>query len=333
MQQNYRVLRGQNVYLRVPKTHELEYAHWLRSEEGTMSHHSLSTHLSDDTGHLTKVAPGWESEYYGSVFDRDDVPVGEVSLRWRLPKAKTGEFHVKIARVHQDKGYEKEALRLLLSYFYFEMGGEVMEGWVPSGHEVEHQTLLTFGFEVNRSANDGIGVRMTKDKFRELYDEDEYFMRVAIELAFQSRQLGEDPFGAVLAYNGILMHQSGDKTIQLCDPTAHAEVSLIREYCQRNNTIYLEGYTLYTSTEPCVMCSGAIHWAKIAKVVFSVSQEMLGRASGGRTKPTCSDILNMGHKKVEVVGPFLPDEGLKVYDGYQFVSKGERLALARKGMA
>lgn len=67
-----------------------------------------------------------------------------------------------------------------------------------------------------------------------------------------------------------------------------------------------------------------IHWARISKVVFSVSQEMLWRLSGGRSKPKCNEILNMGRKKVEVVGPFLPDEGLAVFDGYEFVPKAER---------
>ena len=149
-------------------------------------------------------------------------------------------------------------------------------------------------------------------------------MRLSIDLAYQSRQIGEDPFGAVLVYNGTLMHQSKDRSIRLSDPTAHAEVSVIREYCQLNKEFSLEGFTLYSSTEPCVMCSGAIHWASISKVVFSVSQEMLWQFSGGGSKPKCNDIVNMGRRKVDVVGPFLPAEGLAVHEGYDFVPKVER---------
>ncbi|MBU3130161.1 deaminase [Clostridium tagluense] len=48
-----------------------------------------------------------------------------------------------------------------------------------------------------------------------------------------------------------------------CDPTSHAELSLISEYCRLSNNFSLEGYTLYTSTEPCVMCAGAIKWEDI----------------------------------------------------------------------
>lgn len=72
------------------------------------------------------------------------------------------------------------------------------------------------------------------------------------------------------------------------------------------------------------MCSGAIHWARISKVVFSVSQEMLWQFSGGCSKPKCNNILNMRRRNVEVVGPFLPDEGLAVYKGYKFVPKVKR---------
>lgn len=140
---------------------------------------------------------------------------------------------------------------------------------------------MKFGFDHDPLVTDVFLVRITKEKFRELYNEDEYFMRLAIDMAYQSRQTGEDPFGEVLVYNGTLMHQSKDRSIGLSDPTAHAEVSVIREYCQLNKKFSLEGFTLYSSTEPCVMCSGAVNWARISKVIFSVSQEMLWQFSGG----------------------------------------------------
>ena len=81
----------------------------------------------------------------------------------------------------------------------------------------------------------------------------------------------------------------------------------------------LDGYTLYTSTEPCVMCAGAIHWARISRVVFSVSQAMLQAITGGLPKPTAASLINSGRQRAEVVGPLLPDEGLRVFDGSVFV--------------
>ena len=69
------------------------------------------------------------------------------------------------------------------------------------------------------------------------------------------------------------------------------------------------------------MCAGAIHWARISRVVFSVSQAMLQRISGGRLKPPAEPIINCGHGKAEVVGPLLPEEGLAVFEGYAFAPK------------
>ena len=72
------------------------------------------------------------------------------------------------------------------------------------------------------------------------------------------------------------------------------------------------------------MCAGAIHWARIARVVYSVSQAMLQGESGGRPKPACEPIVNMGNSRAEVIGPLLPDEGLAVFQGYTWPPKVER---------
>ena len=158
---------------------------------------------------------------------------------------------------------------------------------------------------------------------------DETFLRMAISLARQARDSGADPFGAVLVRDGVVVHQGQDLSLERSDPTAHAELSAISEFCRRENVISLEGYTLYSSTEPCPMCSGAIHWARISRVVFSVPQARLQQLSGGRTKPACDSIVNMGRRRVDVVGPLLLDEGLAVFEGYRFISKAERLASMR----
>jgi tRNA(Arg) A34 adenosine deaminase TadA len=72
------------------------------------------------------------------------------------------------------------------------------------------------------------------------------------------------------------------------------------------------------------MCAGAIHWARISRVVYSVSQAMLQHLSGGRPKPSARSLLDLGSRGVEVVGPLLPQEGLAVFEGYAFVPKIER---------
>lgn len=150
---------------------------------------------------------------------------------------------------------------------------------------------------------------------------DERFLRQAIALAHQARQQNADPFGAVLVVDGAVVHEAFNRSIELSDPTHHAELAVISEYCRAQRRFSLEGYSLYASTEPCAMCAGAIHWARISRLVFSVSQAMLQRLSGGRPKSGCAGIVNSGHRQVEIVGALLPEEGLGVFAGYSFVPK------------
>jgi len=150
---------------------------------------------------------------------------------------------------------------------------------------------------------------------------DEHFLRLAIKLASEARTLGADPFGAVLVREGVVLSQARDRSVEVSDPTYHAELAAISAYCRERQIFSLEGCTLYCSAEPCPMCAGAIHWARITRVVYSVSQAMLQGESGGRPKPACEPIVNMGNACAEVLGPLLPDEGLAVFKDYAWTPK------------
>ncbi len=154
--------------------------------------------------------------------------------------------------------------------------------------------------------------------------QDEYFLRLAIALARQAREQGADPFGAVLVRDGVILHQTMDRSVAASDPTFHAELSIISEYCRAQQIFSLAGTSLYASTEPCPMCAGAIHWARISRLVYSISQAALQTRSGGRPKLACTEILHP--PQIEIVGPLLPDEGLAVFDGYAFTPKIARHA-------
>jgi tRNA(adenine34) deaminase len=154
---------------------------------------------------------------------------------------------------------------------------------------------------------------------------DEDFLRHAIDLAKTARQGAEYPFGAILVVNQQLVHQATDHCMSYADPTAHAELLAISEYCRKQRIFDLDGYTLYSCVEPCVMCSGAIKWARISRVVFSVSQVMLQQMNGGRPKPSCADMVNTGARPITVDGPLLADEGLAVFAGFDFKPKRELL--------
>jgi tRNA(Arg) A34 adenosine deaminase TadA len=145
-------------------------------------------------------------------------------------------------------------------------------------------------------------------------------LRKAISLAQSARKQGQEPFGAVLAKDGKIMAEGINEVYALSDPTAHAENLLIRTFCQKQKTMNLKGYTLYCSAEPCFMCIGAIYWAKISKVIYSISQDHLHQISGGSEKPDTRMWIK-SNSGIEVIGPELVEEGRSVFNGFQFKKK------------
>lgn len=165
----------------------------------------------------------------------------------------------------------------------------------------------------------------SQDNFNDVNKIIEKYMRIAFDEAKIAKEKGENPFGAVLLdpeYN--FCHKAHTRSLELADPTAHAEVLVIREYCKKIKKVYLKDYILICSTEPCIMCSGAIKWAKIEQIYYSVPQKELNKISGGKQKPSCEELINSGFSQKRIVGNILLVEGLKVYDNFQFIPQDER---------
>ena len=98
--------------------------------------------------------------------------------------------------------------------------------------------------------------------------DDERFMQMAIDLSVENVANGGGPFGAVIVRDGQVLATGVNRVTANNDPTAHAEVSAIREACAAAGDFKLEGATIYTSCEPCPMCLSAIYWAGIKKIFF-----------------------------------------------------------------
>lgn len=96
----------------------------------------------------------------------------------------------------------------------------------------------------------------------------EQLMREAIRLSIDNVKNGGGPFGAVVAKDGEIVATGVNRVTANHDPTAHAEVSAIREACSKLNTFNLKGCEIYTSCEPCPMCLGAIYWAHLDKMYY-----------------------------------------------------------------
>jgi len=98
--------------------------------------------------------------------------------------------------------------------------------------------------------------------------DDLYFMQLALAEAQTSAEAGEVPIGAILVCEGKVIARSGNRTIRDNDPTAHAEVVVIREASRVLGNYRLAGTTLYVTLEPCAMCAGAIIQGRISRLVY-----------------------------------------------------------------
>ncbi len=100
------------------------------------------------------------------------------------------------------------------------------------------------------------------------------FMQAAIDLALEGMRAGKGgPFGAVVVKDGKIIGRGSNSVLATNDPTAHAEVTAIRDACKNLGTFQLDGCELYTSCEPCPMCLGAIYWARPMKVYYACTRQ------------------------------------------------------------
>ncbi len=102
---------------------------------------------------------------------------------------------------------------------------------------------------------------------------DRQFMRMAIELSIENVANGGGPFGAVIVRDGEVIATGTNRVTAKNDPTAHAEVTAIREACAKEQNFKLEGCTCYTSCEPCPMCLSALYWAGVSRIVYGNTKE------------------------------------------------------------
>lgn len=97
----------------------------------------------------------------------------------------------------------------------------------------------------------------------------ESYMRRAIELARQGMNQGAGgPFGAVVVKDGNIVGEGWNRVVGTNDPTAHGEVTAIRDACAKLETFSLEGCEIHTTGQPCPMCLGAIQWARIGRIYY-----------------------------------------------------------------
>ncbi|HEY6945511.1 MAG TPA: tRNA adenosine(34) deaminase TadA [Candidatus Acidoferrum sp.] len=143
-------------------------------------------------------------------------------------------------------------------------------------------------------------------------DSDTAFMLDALQEARSAASAEEVPIGAVLVQNGKIIARSGNRTIRDCDPTAHAEIIVLREAARILGNYRLAGTTLYVTVEPCSMCAGAMIQARVPRLVYGANDP-----KGGAVR-TCFQMLSdprLNHQ-VEVTSGVLAGECAAVVQSF-----------------
>ena len=113
---------------------------------------------------------------------------------------------------------------------------------------------------------------------------DQHYMLQALDLAKLAAQADEVPVGAIVVKDGVIIGRGSNAPISSHDPTAHAEITAMRDAAKHLKNYRLVGCTLYVTLEPCAMCSGAIQHARIARLVFGANDPKTG---------ACGSVVNL----------------------------------------
>ena len=152
-----------------------------------------------------------------------------------------------------------------------------------------------------------------------MFEQDEFWMRKAIESAVAAGNLNEVPIGACLIdEQGELLATAGNRTITTSDPTAHAEILVLREAAALIGNYRLTETVLYTTIEPCTMCAGALVNARIKRLVFGAHDERFGAV--GSVFQICNT-SSLNHK-IEITSGVLAEDCRRLMQEF---FKGKRI--------
>ena len=146
--------------------------------------------------------------------------------------------------------------------------------------------------------------------------QDEIFMKKAIELSKLAVEHGNEPFGAVLVKDDQIVFTNENQIYTRHDPTFHGEAGLIRKFCAQTAITDLHEYTLYSSCEPCFMCSGAMVWVKLGRLVYGASNIDLENILGNKGCNCSKMVFDNSFWHPQVTERIMREEALTVLKEY-----------------
>jgi tRNA(Arg) A34 adenosine deaminase TadA len=145
----------------------------------------------------------------------------------------------------------------------------------------------------------------------------ETYIERACELAREAANRGDDPYGSLLVYDDEIIMEATNRTRTDDDVAAHPELALARRAAAELDPEIVSETVMYTSTEPCPMCSTGMSYARLGAVVYSVSGAQASEIRGGGTGGIpCDEVFDRLGADINVVGPVLPEEGKSVHHSF-----------------
>ncbi len=141
---------------------------------------------------------------------------------------------------------------------------------------------------------------------------EEEYMRMALDEAKQALKEGEIPIGAILVFEGEVLARAHNMPISLNDPTAHAEIMVLREAALKKKNYRLPKTSLYVTVEPCLMCTGALVHARVEKLIFGAFDHKAGACGSVYNIPSSPEILH----KMTVISGVLEKECREILQGF-----------------
>lgn len=136
---------------------------------------------------------------------------------------------------------------------------------------------------------------------------DQFYISRAIELAYAAKEKGDNPFGSILVdQDGNILMEDENTQVTQNDIIGHPELKIARRAAAKYDKEFLKTCTMYNSAEPCTMCTGAIYWSGIGRIVYGISKARLNELKDdgvGSINYTIHELLGNSGKSFEVVGP------------------------------
>lgn len=134
-----------------------------------------------------------------------------------------------------------------------------------------------------------------------------------MQIALEEARKGDSPYGAAIVKDNEIVAKGFNTVRRDSDPSAHAEINVIRSLTTRIKSPYLEGYIIYTTGEPCPMCATACVWTGVSEIVIGATIQDLIELNQSQINISCEEVIAKGFRNIKVTKGILREECMQLF--------------------